>query len=80
MKNGKTMCNSTILLPRLVASMIRERRRRGLSQIDLARRLDLSPSYVCMLERGQRSATLETVEALAKALRVSPLALFRRRP
>jgi len=36
----------------------------------------VSVSYISMLERGQRSPPLEMLEALAKALRVSPLELL----
>jgi transcriptional regulator with XRE-family HTH domain len=36
----------------------------------------ISVSYISMLERGQRSPPLETLDALAKALRVSPLELL----
>jgi transcriptional regulator with XRE-family HTH domain len=36
----------------------------------------ISVSYVSMLERGQRSPPLETIEALAEALGVRPVALL----
>ena len=49
---------------------------RKLSQATLAKAAGVSVSYVSMLERGQRSPPLETLEALAKALRVSPLELL----
>ena len=45
-----------------------ERLRRRLSQEALASKARLSVSYIAMLERGQRSPPLETVEGLAKAL------------
>ena len=48
---------------------------RKLSQATLAKAAGISVSYVSMLERGQRSPPLETLEALGKALRVSPLSL-----
>lgn len=44
----------------------------GLSQQGLAKRAGVSVSYVSMLERGQRTPPLQTLEALAKALKVSP--------
>jgi transcriptional regulator with XRE-family HTH domain len=49
---------------------------RKLSQATVAKAAGVSVSYVSMLERGQRSPPLETLEALAKALRVSPLELL----
>ena len=55
-----------------------ERLRRKLSQEALAGKARLSVSYVSMLERGQRTPPLETLEVLAKALSVSPLSLLQR--
>ena len=49
---------------------------RKLSQATLAKAAGVSVSYVSMLERGQRSPPLEMLEALAKALRVSPAELL----
>jgi transcriptional regulator with XRE-family HTH domain len=48
---------------------------RKLSQARVAKAAGVSVSYISMLERGQRSPPLETLEALGKALRVSPLSL-----
>ena len=47
------------------------------SQNKLATRAKISVSYVSMLERGNRSAPLNTVEQVAKALKVEPLALLK---
>lgn len=44
----------------------------GLSQEALADAAGLHRTHVSLIERGQRSVRLETVEALAKALRVQP--------
>lgn len=52
-----------------------ERLRRKLSQESLAAKAGLSVSYISMLERGMRVPPLDTLEALAKALGVSPLYL-----
>jgi transcriptional regulator with XRE-family HTH domain len=57
---------------RFAAALLTERRRRHLSQHDLAERAKVSTSYVSMLERGLRSPPLDTIEALAKALGVHP--------
>ncbi len=53
-----------------------ERVRRKLSQEALAHKASLSVSYISMLERGQRTPPLETLETLAKALSVNPLTLL----
>jgi transcriptional regulator with XRE-family HTH domain len=47
-----------------------------LSQEAPAKKSGISVSYVSMLERGQRTPPLDTLEALAKALKVSPLYLL----
>jgi transcriptional regulator with XRE-family HTH domain len=49
---------------------------RKLSQAEVAKAANVSVSYVSMLERAQRSPPLQTIEAVAKALRVSALDLF----
>ncbi|MCC7408476.1 MAG: helix-turn-helix transcriptional regulator [Phycisphaeraceae bacterium] len=48
------------------------RERLGLSQEALAARAKLHRTHISLIERGQRDARLETVERLAKALRVQP--------
>jgi transcriptional regulator with XRE-family HTH domain len=52
------------------------RLQKKLSQDALAKKADISVSYVSMLERGRRSPPLETIEACARALAVPPLALL----
>jgi len=65
-------------LTKVVAKNLRSlRTRRKLSQESVAAKARLSVSYISMLERAQRSPALETLEALAKALKVSPLDLLR---
>jgi transcriptional regulator with XRE-family HTH domain len=60
-----------------VGARIRElRKRRGLTQEELASRCCLSVSHVSMLERGHRSPSYETLLALAQVLEVPPGALF----
>jgi transcriptional regulator with XRE-family HTH domain len=61
----------------VVAENLRTLRRKvGVAQEALARKSGLSVSYVSMLERGQRAPPLDTLEALSKALGVSPLRLL----
>ena len=53
-----------------------ERLRRKLSQEALANKAGLSVSYISMLERGQRTPPLDTLESIAKALSVTASALL----
>ncbi len=52
------------------------RQKRKLSQLAVARKAGLSVSYISMLERGQRTPPLETLEVMAKVLRVDPVRLL----
>lgn len=45
---------------------------RGLSQEKLAFACDRHPTFISLIERGQRSPTLRTLFLLAKALEVKP--------
>lgn len=56
-----------MLGPRIAAL----RRCAGLSQADLAEKLQISPSAVGMYEQGRREPSLDTVIALARTLEVS---------
>jgi transcriptional regulator with XRE-family HTH domain len=64
------------LLKRFAGNVRRLRGRKKLSQKALADRVGISVSYVSMLERGQRSPPLETIEKMAKALGVTPASLL----
>ena len=64
------------LADKFASNLKAERMRRRLSQEVLAAKARLSVSYISMLERGQRSPPLDTLEVLAKALAVSPTALL----
>ena len=64
------------LLDRFSTNLRNSRRTRGLSQEELAKKAGISVSYVSMLERGQRSPPLETLESVAKALNVKPTQLL----
>ncbi len=67
------------LLSRFAGNVHRLRSKKGLSQKDLADAVGISVSYVSLLERGQRSPPLETIEKMARALRVPPAALLQGR-
>ena len=72
---------SRMTLGQRVAQNLRAMRlQRKLAQESLAEKAGLSVSYISMLERGQRSPPLDTLEALAKALGVSPIALLQELP
>ena len=64
------------LLTRFAGNVRRLRAKKKLSQKALADRIGISVSYVSMLERGQRSPPLETIEKMAKALGVPPANLL----
>ncbi len=64
-------------LGQIVAENLRTvRTGQKLSQETVARKSGLSVSYISMLERGERTPPLDTLESLAKALQVSPLYLL----
>jgi transcriptional regulator with XRE-family HTH domain len=64
------------LADRFALNLKNERIRRKLSQEALAAKAGLSVSYISMLERGQRTPPLDTLESLAKALAVQPTSLL----
>ena len=68
--------SSAALANRFASNLKSERLRRKLSQETLATKAGLSVSYISMLERGQRTPPLDTLEALAKALAVNPTSLL----
>lgn len=49
---------------------------KGLTQLELAEILDMSPNFVGMLERGERNTTIENVFKIARALGIKPSNLF----
>jgi transcriptional regulator with XRE-family HTH domain len=64
------------LAEKFAVNLKSERTRRKLSQEALAHKAGLSVSYVSMLERGQRTPPLDTLETLAKALATSAVSLL----
>ena len=52
------------------------RLKQGLSQGDVARRLNLHRSYISGIERGIRNPSLKVVQKIAKALGVNANALL----
>ncbi|HEY9063327.1 MAG TPA: helix-turn-helix transcriptional regulator [Pseudobacteroides sp.] len=53
------------------------RKERGWSQEDLALRADIHPSHMGTIERGEKSATIESFERIANALEITFDELFR---
>ncbi len=69
--------SSDMTLSNIVAQNLRAvRAQQKMSQEAVAKKARVSVSYVSMLERGQRTPPLETLEMLAKALDVSPMYLL----
>jgi transcriptional regulator with XRE-family HTH domain len=64
----------------LARNLGRYRQQRGLSQEALADAAGIDRSYAGALERGVYSATITTVDKLAKALGVEAAALLERPP
>lgn len=48
----------------------------GISQEELAHRADLHRTQISLIERGQRTPRLDTIERLAKALEIQPYQLI----
>ncbi len=62
-------------------TFIREwRKHRGLTLEQLADRIEMTPSHLSMLERGERAYAQETLEALADALQTDVASLLMRNP
>ena len=60
-----------------IGTRIREaRKRRKLSQTELARRVGLHRVSLANIERGTRTPSLETLFKLARALKVAPARLL----
>ena len=66
-------------LPKVLGRNVREwRKRRGLSQEELAFESGMKRSYVSDLERGTRNPSVKAVGRLAKALKIEADILLRR--
>jgi transcriptional regulator with XRE-family HTH domain len=64
------------LLHKLGARLKEIRKARGLTQEELAEKVDLSPQYLSRLEGGHQSPSIETVATLAEALDLELFELF----
>ncbi len=59
-------------------ALAQERSRRGLTQEQLAERIDSGNVYISLLESGRRQPSLNTLLLLAEALEISPARLIER--
>jgi DNA-binding XRE family transcriptional regulator len=53
----------------LARKIIRDRRRAGLTQAELARRAGIRPETLCRIERGTQSPSVAAVEKIDRALK-----------
>lgn len=61
----------------LLGARIKElRKSRGMTQDQLAERVDLATRYISLIEVGRSSPSLETIENIARALEVELKTLF----
>jgi len=70
----------TTLAKRFGARVRAARLARGWSQADLAERIGMSPNYVGIVERAEKIPGLDTVEAVAQSLELSPGELLGEEP
>ena len=54
----------------------KERMKLGLSQEELAERAGVHRTYIGMIERAEKNATIESIEKIAKALKISIAEFF----
>jgi transcriptional regulator with XRE-family HTH domain len=60
----------------VVDTLIEARKKAGLTQTELARRVGKDQSYVSLIERSQRRVDVLEFHALAKALEIDSIELF----
>jgi len=52
------------------------RKKKGLTQEDLAEKINVDRSYMGFIERGERNPTLDKIEKISKALNITLSELF----
>lgn len=62
--------------PHLVAVLTEARRKSGLTQAELARRVGKDQTFISIIERGQRRVDVLEFIALAQAMGADPVRLF----
>jgi transcriptional regulator with XRE-family HTH domain len=66
------------LLVRLGDRIRKLRKKRGLTQVEMAEKVGIDRSFLADVERGKRNVSILNVELMAKGLRVSLSQLFSR--
>jgi transcriptional regulator with XRE-family HTH domain len=64
------------LLDKFAANLKRFRTAHNLSQAELAQKAGLSVSYISLLEHGERSPRIDTIQRFSEALKKPPAALL----
>jgi transcriptional regulator with XRE-family HTH domain len=65
-------------ISRIIGDRLRNlRKERGLSQEKLAHLSSLHPTYIGQIERGEKNATIDTIEKVTKGLEITLEELFR---
>ena len=59
-----------------IANLKKYRKLSGLSQMSLAELCDMGGNYISQIEMGRRLPSFETIEKIAKALKIPPSHLF----
>ncbi|MCM1266108.1 MAG: helix-turn-helix domain-containing protein [Candidatus Gastranaerophilales bacterium] len=52
------------------------RKKRNLTQAKLAEKLDMSTNFIGMIERGERSTTIDKMFQIIEALEITPAKFF----
>lgn len=64
-------------LPKVLSKKIQRRRKElGLTQEELAEKVEISRAYMGFIEQGRNVPSIEVVDKIAKALKVSVSSLF----
>ena len=71
-------CRSQPAHKRLVAILIRERRRRGLRQHEVAKLLSRSQTWIARIESGQRRIDICEFRDFARLYELDPIELWKR--
>ena len=62
---------STLILEKFGNKVRKERLKQNLSQEELGSRAGVHRTYIGMIERAEKNITLENIEKIAKALKIS---------
>lgn len=71
------MASTTKIRKTLGVNVKAARKRAKLTQVRLAQRAKMDPTYITHIESGRRNVTLDIVEKLAKVLGTKPYTLLR---